>query len=95
MPRSPSLLGTHYFCEHCGKETRFIPINFALALTGKSRPTLYKWMKRCWIHWLEQPSGVRLICEEQLVRKPRSLRGEPSHIHPREVKSRPTKILPL
>jgi hypothetical protein len=71
-----SLLSVIYFCEHCQKETRFVPIYYALALTGKSRPTLYYWMKRSWIHWLEQPSGRRLICEQALIRKARRLEGE-------------------
>jgi len=94
MPRSPSLLGTSYFCEQCQKHTRLIPIHFALALTGKSRPTLYKWMKRSWIHWVEQPNGRRLICEEQLIRKAPSAEAEQPHVRLREVKNRPPRILP-
>jgi predicted DNA-binding transcriptional regulator AlpA len=95
MPRSPSLFGTQHFCEHCQKDTRFMPIHFAMALTGKSRPTLYKWMKRSWIHWLEQPNGRRLICEEQLIRKARSVEAELPHVQLRKVTNRPPRILPL
>ena len=69
MPRSPSLLGTSHFCEHCQKDTRFIPIHFALAQSGRSRATLYNWMKRSWIHWREEPNGRRLVCEEALTRQ--------------------------
>jgi predicted DNA-binding transcriptional regulator AlpA len=95
MPRSPSLLGTQHFCEHCQKNSRFIPILFALALTGKSRATLYNWMKRSWIHWLEQPNGQRLICEEQLFRKARSSEAEPPYVCLRDLNNRPTRRLPL
>jgi predicted DNA-binding transcriptional regulator AlpA len=64
-----SLLTVLHFCENCRKETRFVPVHYALALTGKSRATLYYWMKRSWIHWLEEPSGRRLICEQALLLK--------------------------
>ena len=88
-----SLLSVIYFCEHCQKETRFVPIYYALALTGKSRPTLYYWMKRSWIHWLEQPSGRRLICEQALVRKARCFETEAS-TNP-TVNKRASRSLPL
>jgi hypothetical protein len=87
MRHSRSLLGTFFFCKHCQKETRFVPIYYALALTGKSRPTLYYWMKRSWIHWLEEPSGRRLICEQALILKDRPCQTDLS-AHPRVRSSR-------
>ena len=88
-----SLLSLIYFCEHCQKETRFVPIYFALALTGKSRPTLYYWMKNSWIHWIEQPSGRRLICEQGLIRKARSLETEAPNPRPQAVNNGPSRML--
>jgi predicted DNA-binding transcriptional regulator AlpA len=64
------LLSTAIFCEQCQKNTRFLPIPFAIALTGVSRSTVYNWMERGRIHWLELPSGRRLICEHSLLRDP-------------------------
>jgi predicted DNA-binding transcriptional regulator AlpA len=90
-----ALLSTIHFCEHCQKETRFVPIYYALALTGRSRPTLYYWMKHSWIHWLELPSGRRLICEQALIRKAHSLETDAPIAHPRTVNNRPSRTLPL
>lgn len=95
MGLNRSLLYTIYFCEHCKKETRFVPIHYALALTGKSRPTLYYWMKHSWIHWLEQPSGRRLICEQALIRKARSSESDLPDTRHRATNSRPLRPLPL
>jgi predicted DNA-binding transcriptional regulator AlpA len=88
-----SLLSVVHFCEHCQKETRFIPIYYALALTGRSRPTLYYWMKRSWVHWIEEPSGRRLICEQGLIRKARSLGTEAPNGRPQDVNNRPSRML--
>jgi predicted DNA-binding transcriptional regulator AlpA len=67
MGLSRSLLSTIFLCEHCHKETRFLPMQFAVSLTGRCRSTIYYWMERGWIHWRELPSGRRLICEESLM----------------------------
>jgi hypothetical protein len=61
-----SLLSARFFCEHCQKETHFLPIHFAVALTGVSRSTVYYWMDRRWVHWRELPSRRRVICKESL-----------------------------
>lgn len=61
-----SLLTSPFFCEHCQKETRFLPIHFALAVAGVSRSTIYYWMEHGWIHWRRLPSGRRVICQESL-----------------------------
>ena len=63
-----SLLSTPHFCDHCKKETKFLPVCTAIALTGVSRSTIYYWMEHQWIHWRELPSGRRLICEASLSR---------------------------
>jgi hypothetical protein len=70
MSRSRSLLGTIVFCEHCQKETRFMPIHFAIQEIGVSRTTLYYWMQRELVHWLELPSGRPLICQQSLLQRP-------------------------
>jgi hypothetical protein len=73
MRISRSLISVAFFCEHCHKEKSFVPINFACELTGVSRSTIYYWMERAWIHWLEFPSGRRVICQESLrLRAPES-----------------------
>jgi len=47
---SRSLLSASFFCEHCQKDAKFLPIHFAHALAGVSRRTIYYWMQRGWIH---------------------------------------------
>jgi predicted DNA-binding transcriptional regulator AlpA len=66
-----SLISARFFCEHCQKETHFLPVHFAVALTGVSRSTMYYWMDRRWIHWRELPSRRRIICKESLSRENR------------------------
>jgi predicted DNA-binding transcriptional regulator AlpA len=66
-----SLISARFFCEHCQKETHFLPVHFAVALTGVSRSTMYYWMDRRWIHWRELPSRRRVICKESLSHQPR------------------------
>jgi len=68
---SRSLLFAAYFCDHCQKETKFLPLHSAIALAAVSRSTMYYmyyWMEHRWIHWRESPSGRRLICEASLSR---------------------------
>ena len=45
------LLSAAFFCEQCQKETRFLPLPSARALTGVSRSTIYSWMERDQVHW--------------------------------------------
>jgi len=61
------------FCEHCHKETNFIPIRNTILTAGVSRSTVYYWMDHAWIHWRELPSGRRIICQESLSRRARQL----------------------
>lgn len=68
MAFSRSLLSASFFCDHCHKETKFLPLHSAIALAGVSRSTMYYWMERRWVHWRESPSGRRLICEASLSR---------------------------
>jgi len=62
-----SLLYSSFFCERCRKESKFLPIPFAVLLADVSRSTIYRWMDREWIHWRELPNGRRLICLESLI----------------------------
>jgi hypothetical protein len=73
MRPSRSLLSATVFCEHCQKDTKFLPIHFARAITSVSRSTIYYWMERDWIHWRELPSGRRIICLESLTHQARKL----------------------
>jgi predicted site-specific integrase-resolvase len=50
------------FCEHCRASATFLPIHSAMNLFGVSRSTIYYWIRRGWVHWIELPSGRRLIC---------------------------------
>jgi predicted DNA-binding transcriptional regulator AlpA len=63
------LVSSGFFCEHCTRETQFLPIHFVVALIGVSRSTIYYWMDHGWIHWRELPSGRRIICRESLSRQ--------------------------
>jgi hypothetical protein len=85
MKLSRSLRSTALFCHHCQKHARFLPIHFAHVESDVSRATLYNWMDRGWIHWLERPNGRRMICEESLhFRVPNPLTiGFPQKIRPR------------
>ena len=55
-----------FFCEHCKKETHFVPIHRAITIAGVSRSTIRYWMQKGWVHCLELPSGRRVICVESL-----------------------------
>ena len=89
----PSLISARFFCEHCQRETHFVPIQFALALTGVSRSTMYYWMDRRWIHWRELPSRRRIICKESLSRPSARLAG--TALGPNQVVSGPLPAKPL
>jgi len=74
-----------FFCEHCHKETKFLPIHNTLAIAGVSRSTVYYWMDRNWIHWKELPSGRRVICQESLSHQAPKQIGEPE-LQPRQIR---------
>jgi len=58
-----------FFCDHCKKETHFVPIRGAITMTGVSRSTIYYWIDKEWVHWRELASGRRVICAESLSRQ--------------------------
>jgi predicted DNA-binding transcriptional regulator AlpA len=66
-----SLSSARFFCECCQKETHFLPIRSATAITGVSRSTMYYWMDRQWVHWRELPSRRRIICKQSLSHQAR------------------------
>jgi predicted DNA-binding transcriptional regulator AlpA len=55
-----------FHCGRCERETHFLPIHRVLRATGVSRSTVYYWIDKQWVHWIELPSGRKLICEESL-----------------------------
>lgn len=57
-----------FHCEHCKKETHFVPIHRAIAIAGISRSTMYYWIDNSWVHWVLLPSKRKVICEESLHR---------------------------
>jgi len=61
-----ALTCTLFFCDQCVKETKFLPIHFAVATTGASRSSIYRWMDRDFIHYQELPNGHRMICLDSL-----------------------------
>jgi transcriptional regulator GlxA family with amidase domain len=61
-----SLLSAAFFCEQCQKETKFLPIHFALQITRVSESTVFHWMKRGWVHWRPVAGGNRLVCQDSL-----------------------------
>ena len=66
MSLSSLLRAPTFYCEDCRKDTKFLSINLAAKFSGVCRSTLYYWMQNGWIHWLEQPSSRRVICENSL-----------------------------
>ena len=80
-----------FFCEGCQKESNFLPIYTVTKIAGVSRSTIYYWLERGWVHWLQLPSGRRVICEASLTRPqlrlPISL---PKQVHPRNHPKLPT-----
>ena len=46
-----------------------MPIHFAIQEIGVSRTTMYRWMQRKQVHWLEKPSGRAMICLQSLMQK--------------------------
>lgn len=58
------------FCTECGQVKDFVTVPKAVALCEISRSTLYYWMKKGWIHWIQTPSGRRLICRSSLFPSP-------------------------
>ena len=63
----------NFFCEYCGKETKFLSISAIQKVADVCRSTVYYWMDRAWIHWRELPSGRRIICQESLSHQARQL----------------------
>ena len=57
---------SYFFCDHCKRETHFVPIHKAIRITGVSRSTVYYWIDKEWVHWVQLPSSRRVICEESL-----------------------------
>jgi hypothetical protein len=55
-----------FFCQHCKRETHFVPIHKAIRITGVSRSTIYYWIDKEWVHWVQLPNLRRVICEESL-----------------------------
>ena len=58
-----------FFCEHCQKETNFLPIHSAAHEIGVSRVTMYTWIHRQQVHWLESPSGRTMVCQQSLLHR--------------------------
>jgi len=83
IPMSPALPAVASFhCEQCNEETRFLPIHYVARAMGVSRSTVYYWMEHNWVHWLEKPSGRRIICEESLIHQARQLDADLHSLSP-------------
>ena len=57
---------SHFYCDQCGKETHFVPIHRAVIITGVTRRSIYYWIDKDWVHWVNLPSNRKVICEESL-----------------------------
>ncbi len=55
------------YCSRCQKHEKFLPVHFAAIVTGCNRSSVYRWMNNGWLHWLELPSGRRLVCVQSLT----------------------------
>jgi hypothetical protein len=81
MRSSPTLPTARFFCEECGRETRFLPMHKARSIAGISRTTMYYWIQRDWVHSRELASGRRVVCQESLSR--RSLKTDSEEVPPK------------
>jgi hypothetical protein len=68
MSFSQPLPAARFFCQECGRETRFLRMYVARSFAGVSRTTMYYWIQRDWVHTRELASGVRVVCQESLSR---------------------------
>lgn len=59
-----------FFCERCQQKTEFLPIFRAKLAAGVSRSTVYYWIEKEWVHWVELPSGRKVICGRSLAAPP-------------------------
>jgi predicted DNA-binding transcriptional regulator AlpA len=62
------LMCTSRYCGRCKRNRKFLPVHFAALVTGVNRSSLYRWMNKGWLHWLELPSGRRLVCLGSLTK---------------------------
>jgi hypothetical protein len=69
MSFSQPLPTARFFCEECGRETRFLRMHIARSFAGVSRTTMYYWIQRNWVHSRELASGRRVVCQESLSRR--------------------------
>jgi len=69
------------FCDKCGRMKELVTIRTTLVLTEVSRSTLYYWMKKDWVHWLNIPSGRRVICRDSLFQ----ISGSPEVLNPQDT----------
>ena len=61
-----ALTCTTFFCKQCSRETKFLPIHFALAVSGVSRASFYRWMERGIVHYQELQTGHRMLCLDSI-----------------------------
>jgi len=54
------------FCDQCRKETKSLPMKFAIAVTGAGRSSLYRWMDNGLIHYRELATKHRLLCLDSI-----------------------------
>ena len=62
----PGSLMAMLYCSRCKTDARFLSVRYILQATGVCCSTVYDWMKKDLVHWIELPSGHRRICEESL-----------------------------
>jgi predicted DNA-binding transcriptional regulator AlpA len=62
-----TLMGAPRFCKRCRKHRNFLSIDSAAKLTGCNRSSVYRWINKEWLHWLDLPSGHRLVCLQSLT----------------------------
>lgn len=58
------------FCSQCERETEHVRIYIAQRLASVSRPTIYRWIEKDWVHVARLPSGVTVVCRDFLVSPP-------------------------
>jgi hypothetical protein len=57
-----------FYCQVCGKLTQHLNITEAALHVEVAQSTMYRWIRRGFIHWTDLPCGHRAICRESLSR---------------------------
>jgi hypothetical protein len=62
------------WCQACGTNTRFVPVDAAATVAGVSQRTIFRWAETDLIHLIETADGKAMFCLNSIVRHGESRR---------------------